>query len=95
MAEALFPGILGGSSGLHGLPTLSLGGMGPLFPGFCWVLGGIVTCLGVCVYRNWVVEGPLSWILGRQKVLEGKELQNWGGRRPSLGFWVGNGVLEG
>ena len=50
------PGILGGSSGLHGLPTLSLGGVRPLLPG----LGGVVNCLEVRIYRNWVVEGPLS-----------------------------------
>ena len=58
VAEGLFPGILGGSSGLYGMSTLNLGGMGPFFPGG---LGGIVTCLGVCVCRIWVVEGPLYW----------------------------------
>ena len=41
LQKAFFPGIFGGSSGLHWLPTLSLGGMGPLFPGF-WVVWGVV-----------------------------------------------------
>ena len=71
--KALFPGILGGSSGLHGLPTLrwycdlsgglclqNMGGGGASLLGF-W--GGRGRLMGKN-FRVWVTEGSLSWHSG-------------------------------
>ena len=88
--KALFPGILGRSSGLHGLPTLNLGGIGLLLHGD---LGGIVLS-GSLRLRNLAGRGPSLWeFWGGTGCLRGKSSRIWVAEGPhswnsGTEFWV-------